>query len=202
MRWPTILPAEQQAVIGVVRPELHVLTVEHLSVGAECGQGEGVKAAPLRSAATALPAPRSGLRPRSCGRATTGPHAKLTTLAHLPIPDCPASSRSRRERFASLRDGLRPPSTEPCRESPEHGSYRGKEQVRPRISHAPELHGRVRVSQTTSPLPSSGATWSRSKPSFSSTRNDGVFHTPTVDHNRFRPVAIAASSTARAASVA
>jgi hypothetical protein len=65
-----------------------------------------------------------------------------------------------------------------------------------------KAQGSTRVSQTTS-LPSSFVvTWSRSNPSFSRTRSDGVFQLPTVDQSRVRPVAIAASSTARAASVA
>ncbi len=63
------------------------------------------------------------------------------------------------------------------------------------------LHGNERVSQYTSPF-SSVETRSRSNPSFSRTRSDGVFHVPTVDQSRFRPVAAAAVTTAPAASVA
>jgi hypothetical protein len=40
------------------------------------------------------------------------------------------------------------------------------------------------------------------EPSLSSTRNDGAFQARTVDQSRLRPVAVAASRTARAASVA
>ncbi len=75
-----------------------------------------IKAAPLRSAATALPAPRSGLRPRAgapdCERLADWAGGSSA------LPDSPASTGTRRGRFASLRDGLRPPSTEPGRESP------------------------------------------------------------------------------------
>jgi uncharacterized protein (TIGR00730 family) len=56
------------------------------------------------------------------------------------------------------------------------------------------------VSHTNSPW-SSEETRSRSKPSFSRTRNEAVFHVPTVDQSRLRPVAIAAM-TSRARSTA
>ena len=49
---------------------------------------------------------------------------------------------------------------------------------------------------------SSASTWSRRKPSLSSTRNDGAFQDRTVDQIRYRPVAKAAANTAPAASVA
>lgn len=62
-------------------------------------------------------------------------------------------------------------------------------------------YGSVRVSQTTSPR-SSTVTWSRWKASFSSTRSDAAFHVRTVDQSRIRPVVVAASRMARAASVA
>jgi hypothetical protein len=61
--------------------------------------------------------------------------------------------------------------------------------------------GSVRVSHTMSPR-SSVVTWSRSKPILSRTRKDAMFQVRTVDQSRLRPVAIAASSTAWAASVA
>jgi hypothetical protein len=43
-----------------------------------------------------------------------------------PLLNYPASPGTRRERSASLRDGLRPLPTEPGRESPVRGSYRGR----------------------------------------------------------------------------
>ena len=65
-----------------------------------------------------------------------------------------------------------------------------------------ESHGNARVIHTISPRSSGVETWSRSKPSLSSTRNNRAFQARTVEPRRVRPVAIAASSTARAASVA
>jgi predicted lipoprotein with Yx(FWY)xxD motif len=61
------------------------------------------------------------------------------------------------------------------------------------------LQGSTRVSQTTSSPLSFVVTWSSLNPSFSRTRSDGVFQLPTVDQSRVRPVATAASRTARAA---
>jgi len=60
---------------------------------------------------------------------------------------------------------------------------------------------RSHTSQDNSP-PASVVLWSRRNPSFSSTWNDGRFHDRTVDQMRRRPVAKAASSSARDASVA
>lgn len=67
---------------------------------------------------TALPAPRSGLRPHARGRAW---HPQRTSgSCWHPLPaNCPASTGTCRERSASLRDGLRPLATEPGRESPD-----------------------------------------------------------------------------------
>ena len=62
--------------------------------------------------------------------------------------------------------------------------------------------GSARVSHTTSSPSSLAVTWSRLNSSFSRTRSDGVFRLPTVAQSRVLPVAMAASSTARAASVA
>jgi hypothetical protein len=60
---------------------------------------------------------RSGLRPHARGRASSmlGP---VDEGGSSPLPDYPALPGTRRERFASLRDGLRPLPTEPGRESP------------------------------------------------------------------------------------
>jgi hypothetical protein len=55
-----------------------------------------------------------------------GSHQASRTRWLIPASEYPASTGTRRERFASLHDGLRPPSTEPGRESPVRGSYRGK----------------------------------------------------------------------------
>jgi hypothetical protein len=67
-----------------------------------------------------LPAPHSGLRLRSRGRAVSQRGlAPLAQMAHSPLPDFPASTGTRRERSASPGgEGLRPLPTEPGRVSP------------------------------------------------------------------------------------
>ncbi len=43
MRWPAVLPAEQHAMIVVVRPEIPALLVERFDVGLQRGQSERVE---------------------------------------------------------------------------------------------------------------------------------------------------------------
>ena len=58
---PAVRPAEQHAVIVIVRPEVPPLLVELLDVCLEGGQGERVKAAPPRGAAGPASAPGSAV---------------------------------------------------------------------------------------------------------------------------------------------
>jgi hypothetical protein len=92
-------------------------------------------AAPLRSAARRYPhgAARAALwleAPRARARQPDA-STRLTRGGSSPLPDSPASAGTRRGRSASpaamWRDGLRPPPTEPGRESPVLCSYRGRE---------------------------------------------------------------------------
>jgi hypothetical protein len=61
MRRLAVLPAEQDTVVLVVRPEVLPFLVEQFDVDLENGEGERVKATALRAAAPAVRA--SGVRP-------------------------------------------------------------------------------------------------------------------------------------------
>ena len=88
--------AEDGAVATVKEPTVW-RGAELVEVRAE----QGNKAATLRSAAPALPAPRSGSRPRSRGRAILIAVGRSISNSSSPLYHCPASAGTRRERFAS-----------------------------------------------------------------------------------------------------
>jgi len=75
------LPHQRRAVAWLL-PHRSCCLVPHRSCRLPNCAAFKIKAAPLRSAATAPPAPSSGLRPRSRGRAKTGTAAPLTGPAH------------------------------------------------------------------------------------------------------------------------
>jgi hypothetical protein len=127
--------ADQMADPNVIRSAVRTfLTGSRRASGARtCGPP------PCRACGLAA-VPGAAAKPRAPTRSAREPGAVSSPVATNPTRHCPLDSGTRQGRFASLRDGLRPPWTRPLRRatcsaigSPARSGHRGSDSCTPRV---------------------------------------------------------------------